>query len=214
MSNVLPVPKGTIYQTDEEKVRLESRNGAIQAAFVLHTANEWKKGTPVTPDILLELQRLAVNQIYRCAGHFRDGKVVVGTLVPPDYSLVPGHVADMCGYINAHWQDRSAVHLSAYAMWRLNWIHPFYGGNGRTARAFSYLVLCIALGFALPALDKTIPELIVDRRKAYLEALRKADAVEMKTGNIDLTEMENLLSSLLAAQLVSLHNLATGNPPA
>ncbi|MBL8221394.1 MAG: Fic family protein, partial [Bryobacterales bacterium] len=30
-------------------------------------------------------------------------------------------------------------------MWRLNWIHPFFGGNGRTARSASYLVLCASL---------------------------------------------------------------------
>jgi hypothetical protein len=28
--------------------------------------------------------------------------------------------------------------LAAYGLWRLNWIHPFVEGNGRTARAVCY----------------------------------------------------------------------------
>jgi hypothetical protein len=44
-------------------------------------------------------------------------------------------------------------------MWSMNWIHPFFGGNGRTARALSYLVLSVKLGFVRPG-TKTIPELI------------------------------------------------------
>jgi len=60
-------------------------------------------------------------------------------------------------------------------MWRINWIHPFFGGNGRTARALSYLVLCAKLGFRLPG-NKTIPDFIVESREPYYTALRKADA--------------------------------------
>jgi hypothetical protein len=35
--------------------------------------------------------------------------------------------------------DATAIHLAAYLMWRLNWIHPFADGNGRTARMTSYV---------------------------------------------------------------------------
>jgi Fic family protein len=202
------VPSGIVFRDEEEKIRLESRNGAIQADFVLMTATEWRRGDVVTAELLLQLQQLAVNQIYRCAGHFRNGVVTVGSHVPPDHSIVQSQVEEMCAYINGHW-DKSAVHLAAYAMWRLNWIHPFFGGNGRTSRAFSYLVLCVALGFALPAGEKTIPELIVDNREPYYEALREAD-VEWAAGTLNVSAMEELLSSLLAKQLLAVHELATG----
>lgn len=207
----LPVPKGITYRDAEEKVRLESRNGAIQAAFLLETANNWSKGAPLTPAILLELQRLAVNQIYRCAGHFRDDRVIIqGTgHTPPHHSEVEGHVVQMCDYVNSHWSDRSAIHLAAYAMWRVNWIHPFFGGNGRTARAFSYLVLCAGLGFAIPG-SKTIPEFIVEDRNPYFEALRKAD-VSANGNQFDVSRMEELVSALLAKQLKSVHDQATGS---
>ncbi len=115
----------------------------------------------------------------------------------------------MCDYVNQNWTTMTPVHLAAYAMWRLNWIHPFFGGNGRTARAFSYLVLCIGLQFAPPATQKNIPQLIEENREPYNVALREADRA-WAAGRLDLSAMERLLSDLLATQLVFLHEAATG----
>lgn len=182
MIEIAPVvPKGTIYQDEREKTSLETRNGVIQARFVLYTAAQWMERSPVVPELLLELQRIAVNQIYRCAGRFRDGPVTIknnsGAVLyqPPDHDLVPALAQEMCEYINQNWTTMTPVHLAAYAMWRSNWIHPFFGGNGRTARAFSYLVLCIGLQFAPPATQKNIPQLIEENREPYNVALREAD---------------------------------------
>jgi Fic family protein len=208
------VPKGTVYRDDEEKIRLETRNGIIQAEYILHEASIWVGSCRFSPEVILELQRLAVNQIYRCAGHFRDGPVVIGggTHRPPDHSEVVTNVQAMCDYVNRHWQTPgNAVHLSAYVMWRLNWIHPFFGGNGRSSRAASYLVLCARLGFLLPGV-KSIPDLIVANREPYYAALRSADRA-CESGGRDVSAMEDLLSSLLAQQLVSFHELATGRQP-
>jgi Fic family protein len=204
------VPRGVVYRDEEEKIRLESRNGAIQADFVVYTAHEWRPGDQVTPELLKKLQELAITQMYRCAGNFRNGAVMLEGVAhtPPDHKLVPSLVDEMCAYINGNW-TKPAVHLASYAMWRLNWIHPFFGGNGRTARAFSYLVLCAGLGFALPAGDKTIPELIVENREPYYEALRSADDA-WTHDRLDLSAMEDFIGSLLAKQLLAVHELATG----
>jgi hypothetical protein len=151
------VPKGTLYLNEAEKTSLETRNGVIQARFVFYSITQWTEGDQIAPALLLEFQWLAVNQIYRCAGHFRDDRVTImnsaGKVLyePPDHTLVPALVQEMCDYVNQNWTSKTPIHLSAYAMWRLNWIHPFFGGNGRTARAFSYLVLCIGLQFVPPA---------------------------------------------------------------
>jgi Fic family protein len=116
----------------------------------------------------------------------------------------------MCRYVNENW-GMTAAHLSAYVMWRLNWIHPFFGGNGRTSRAVSYLVLCARLGFRLPG-TRTIPDLIVERRAEYVNALQHAD-VQWEAGKLNLSVMEELMSSLLAEQLVEIHKMATGKEP-
>jgi Fic family protein len=52
----------------------------------------------------------------------------------------------MCDYVNDQWSVRTALHLAAYVMWRLNWIHPFTDGNGRTSRISSYVILTIKAG--------------------------------------------------------------------
>jgi Fic family protein len=93
-------------------------------------------------------------------------------------------------------------------MWRINWIHPFFGGNGRTSRAAAYMILCAKLSFVLPG-TQTIPDLIVSDRDPYYHALRQADE-SWEKHNLDLSEMETLMSSLLAKQLVAVHNQATG----
>ena len=63
----------------------------------------------------------------------------------------------MCDYVNDNFASKTGIHLAAYVMWRLNWIHPFVDGNGRTSSAASYFVLCMRAGNVLPG-KKTIPE--------------------------------------------------------
>ncbi len=94
-------------------------------------------------------------------------------------------------------------------MWRLNWIHPFSDGNGRTSRILSYVVLCIRYGELLSG-TKTIPEFITENRNPYFEALEGADAAyENKIVNVSL--MENLMEELLAAQMYTIIENATAN---
>jgi Fic family protein len=200
-----------LYRTGEEKRATEARNGAIQFLAVVHYIEEWTAGeSTVSPALLLELQRLAINQLYTCAGRLRDGPVRIdgSRHQPPEYSLVPGLVDELCTYVNSSWNAATAIHLAAYVIWRINWIHPFYGGNGRTARALSYLVLCAKLGFRLPG-NKTIPDLIVDSREPYYSALRHADTAWTK-GALDVTGMESLMESLLADQLLDVYAQAGG----
>jgi hypothetical protein len=70
------------------------------------------------------------------------------------------------------------------------------------------LALCARLGFVLPG-RKSIPELILQDREPYYGALRAADEAFVR-GVIDLSAMEDLLSRLLSAQLVQIHEEATG----
>ena len=121
--------------------------------------------------------------------------------------MVPELVEGLCDYVNEKW-EKSAVHLASYVLWRLNWIHPFTDGNGRTARAVSYAVLCVRLGYRLPG-TTTIPELISTNKTPYYEALEAADA-SWKEDEANLRVLEALVSELLAAQLMTVHDAATG----
>jgi len=100
------------------------------------------------------------------------------------------------------------VHLAAYALWRLNWIHPFSDGNGRTSRIVSYILLCARLRCRLPG-AMTIPEQIASGKTPYYAALEDGDRA-FRDGRIDVSSMEAILSSCLAQQLVVLHDAANG----
>lgn len=116
----------------------------------------------------------------------------------------------MCEYVNENWEkaDVSPVHLAAYVMWRLNWIHPFADGNGRTSRILSFFVLFTRLGAILPG-TPTLPDLIIDHRKMYEEALDAADEA-WRENRLDVSKMESLIEGLLAKQLARVYELAAG----
>jgi Fic family protein len=178
---------------------------------VIEQIEDWKSGqSKITVDLIKHLQYRAIVNIYTCAGHLRTGAVSISGVdhQPPPWEQVPGLVDEMLFYVNENWETRTPVHLCAYLMWRLNWIHPFFGGNGRTARATAYLALSARLGFRLPG-AKTVPDHIVDRRSAYIDALQRADVAWAK-GSLDISAMEELVEGAMADQLISILSQATG----
>lgn len=164
------------------------------------------------PSILLGVHRVALDGLSQYAGNFRPADIAIegSAHQPIGAHLVPAAVEDMCDYVNDSWNSANALHLGAYVMWRLNWIHPFADGNGRTSRIASYIVLSIRLGYLLPG-TKTIPDQITANRQPYFEALENADAA-CQAGHIDVSAMEQLLEDMLAAQLYSVVESAGGNP--
>ena len=108
-------------------------------------------------------------------------------------------MAEMCAYVNERWEDRSAIHLAAYVLWRMNWIYPFADGNGRTARATAYVVLSAKLDSLLPG-TPTIPDQIAADKTPYYKALENADD-SWKRDILALADMETMLEKMLARQL-------------
>lgn len=133
---------------------------------------------------------------------------------PPEAALVSEEIEHLCDYVNDNW-SLSAVHLAAYVLWKLNWIHPFADGNGRTARAVSYVVFSVKLDSLLPG-SPTIPEQIAGDKKPYYKALEAADK-SLADGNVDVSELEKMLDAMMARQLLSAAKEAAGetakNPP-
>lgn len=154
---------------------------------------------------LQTLQRVALIGLNGYAGNWRPGKVDIhgSQHAPPDAFRIPELIEDLCDYVNDHWTKKSPLHLASYVMWKLNWIHPFTDGNGRTSRAASYLILCLRLGYLLPG-KLTIPEQIAADKSPYYAALEAAD-LAWGEGRIDLSTMKELMGSMLAAQLVAVH---------
>src|SRR5262249_42599870 len=141
--------------------------------------------------------------IYPCGGKYRDAlhqiSIKGSDHKVPHEALVPSLVRDLVDLLNEKRGEWPGLERAAYALWRFNWIHPFCGGNGRTARALSYLVLCMDMGF-VPAGKPTVPAIIYARRDDYVGALRQADATE-KSGQADVSLMRDLLDDAITQQL-------------
>ncbi len=196
-------------ESSEERSRLaqiEIDNGLVQfdmAIDAIRTFLDPERSFALCPSLILQLQSVAVHGIEPYPGQWRTGNVRItkSRHTPPAPHLVPFLVDELCNYVNDNWHERTAFHLAAYVMWRLNWIHPFSDGNGRTSRVVSYIVLCVALKSLLPG-SPSIPQQIQDDRTTYFRALEKADAAAMD-GTIDVSEMELVIRNMLAKQLLS-----------
>jgi Fic family protein len=202
----------SLVSDEDERAKLEARNALRQFDLVLKVINEFL-ATPerpfrLRPSTIQNLHREALNGLSQFAGNWRPAGVEIGQSkhTPPGAHLVAELIEDMCDYVNANWAAKSPIHLASYIMWRLNWIHPFDDGNGRTSRAVSYLVLCIRSGMALPGRN-TIPEQISTNKEPYYKALEIADEAD-KAGKVDVSALEELMTSYLAAQLVSIFKSA------
>lgn len=189
------------------KAQREAENGVRQFRYAIELI-----GQAILPDApkfklrqatILQLQEKALEGIHPLAGTYRNSPVQISKSKhqPPRHSEVPDLVAEMCDYVNEHWEDQSAIHLAAYLLWRINWIHPFADGNGRTARMVSYLVMSVKLHSVLPGAP-AMPDLLAKDKSPYYTALEESDE-SWSFGRLALSSMEELLEGLLASQLLS-----------
>lgn len=142
-------------------------------------------------------------------GEFREANVHVakanGEVVhqPPEWTSVAQAMADFDQDLHRMWQEATPVQIAAFALWKINWVHPFKNGNGRSARAFAYACLCLKYGFMLPG-QKTVIDLIMLNKPEYEAALGHADKSFAAAGSADLQPMEHLVERLLIEQFQSI----------
>ena len=149
---------------------------------------------------LWSLNHAAVTNIAQFGGRFRDQPIYVGKHIPPHFNEVPNLMDQCLSLVHENW-DASGhpTYMAAFMLWRLNWVHPFIEGNGRTARAACYYLLCMKAGGLLPG-RKIVPERIRENREPYYAALQAADRA-WNEGQLDCWELAHYLEGLLLAQL-------------
>ena len=200
----------------DEKARREARNGLRQFDSAIEQIEYWlqpERPFKLRPSTIMSLNRIALDGLSSYAGTYRPAGIEIrgSKHVPPPAPLVPELVEELCDYVNSNW-DRSPIHLAAYVLWRLNWVHAFVDGNGRTTRV-TFIVLCVRLGYRVPG-SNTIPEQISRDKNPYYRALELADEAHQKERKIDVGAMEDLVSSLLTIQLASvIHDARASRPP-
>ncbi len=105
---------------------------------------------PLMPseDAFCELHRSGTLFLLNNPGKYRDSDVHVadgqGNVIyqPPPHAEVPGLMKSFFEELSRVWVNGDALNAAAFALWRVNWVHPFKNGNGRTARTFCYACLC------------------------------------------------------------------------
>jgi Fic family protein len=191
----------TNSEDNEVYQSLEISNGNRQYDFLRSiVVASLEIGRPfLSQGIIKALNFQAISCLHTHAGEYRPCPVSVGDYNPPGHFRVPALMDDFVNSVNRNWEKTDYVVLATYVLWRVNHIHPFINGNGRTARAACYFTLCVAAGGLLPG-DVILPELLRRERVAYVTALQQVDASHAM-GNLNLAPLHGLVSQLLTEQL-------------
>lgn len=148
----------------------------------------------VSPTILKALNYHAIACLHHSAGEYRPHDVTVGEYRPPHHTEVAARMDEFIEDVNRNWDEVDTVGLAAFCLWRLNHIHPFVNGNGRTARALCYYVVCVKMR-GEPAGALILPERIRRNRDEHVALLQDADQ------RLDLIPLQRFLTRLLQEQL-------------
>ena len=158
---------------------------------------------PMLSHVLIKaINAHTVALLHETAGQYRSCEVSVRDHQPPRHDRVPLFMDYFVNLVNWYWQSIEAIPLAAYALWRITYIHPFVNGNGRTARAICYFILCRKFGALLPG-DPIVPELLrrEPARTRYFAALRHADEGANASEPGHLLPLIDLIGELLGQQL-------------
>lgn len=165
---------------------LEVANGNRQYSFIASiVAAALEMGRPfLSQHVIKAFNFQAITCLHIEPGAYRPCSVTVGQHQPMEYYRIPAAMDDFVNTVNRNWDLADPVALATYVLWRLNNIHPFINGNGRTARAACYFVLCLKVGGHPPG-NVILPELIRRNRDEYCNALQKAHETFAAAGEPD-----------------------------
>jgi Fic family protein len=139
--------KDALVCAPHEKAHFETENSLFQFEYLQKIVKERDSRLVRELDVV-ELQRIAIERIYPCGGDYRKYNFTMEITgsghTPPPATHLRSLVIEMVDWCND--AARPALYRAAYALWRFNWLHPFPGGNGRSARALCYLVIAFDLG--------------------------------------------------------------------
>jgi len=150
--------------------------------------------------MLWALNAAAMSNLDQFCGRYREVPTTLADHRPPHHRDVPNLMDQMITQVHQNWtMPGGRCDFGAYVAWHLAWIHPFQDGNGRTARAAAYILVCKRAGAWLPG-NKLLPTRMEENRDEYLAALSEADEAWVD-GRYNVTALSAFMDRLLDEQL-------------
>jgi Fic family protein len=167
------ISEGMTIKGKPLKDHLEAKDHK-EALEYLYGLIDQEKQSDILETTIRNLQKLVVKETSsNIAGSYRDGNVMIigASHRPPDAFEVPNLMRGAVNWINSGKGKLHPVELAALAHHKIVYIHPFFDGNGRTARLLMNLLLMRA-GYPLAVILK-------NDRKKYYQTLARADKEDM-----------------------------------
>ncbi len=163
------ISEGITIKGKPLKDHLEAKDHQEALEYLYGLADQ-KNQNDILETTIRNLQKLVVKETAsNIAGSYRDGNVIItgANYWPPDAFEVPNLMRSAMNWINFGKENLHPVELAALAHHKIVFIHPFFDGNGRTARLLMNLLLMRA-GYPLAVVLK-------NDRKKYYQTLAQAD---------------------------------------
>lgn len=165
----LVINEGLTIKGKPLKDHLEAKDH-FEALRYLNELIEYDKKRTVSEVLIRQLHQLVVLETDReWAGKYRDANVIIrgSDHTPPEAIKVPKMMQELIRWIKNNQNKLHPIELASIVHHRVVSIHPFFDGNGRTARIIMNLFL-MQTGYPLVIVLK-------NDRKKYYSVLDKAD---------------------------------------
>lgn len=166
----LVINEGLTVKGKPLKDHLEAKDHHAALEYLYDLIDKDRKHT-VSEMLIRNLHQIIVQETDKeWAGRYRNANVIIGGAdhTPPDALQVPHLMRDLIAWLYSQKNKINIIELSALLHHKMVHIHPFFDGNGRTARLTMNLLLMHA-GYPLVIILK-------NDRKKYYDVLDKADS--------------------------------------
>ena len=166
----LVINEGITVKGKPLKDHLEAKDHHTALEFLYDLIDKNKRHT-ISEILIRNLHHIIVQETDKeWAGRYRNANLIIGGAkhTPPNALQVPHLMRDLIIWLNLQKSKTNVIELAALLHHRLVHIHPFFDGNGRTARLVMNVIL-MRTGYPLVVILK-------NDRKKYYDVLAKADS--------------------------------------
>lgn len=177
----LVLHEGMTIKGKSLKDHLEAKDHKEALDFLFELVSD--KRCTISAHLIRQLHQLVVQETEKAwAGRYRNGVVIIGGAkhIPPDALDVPRQMASLMQWLKKNERKMHTVELAAILHHKLTAIHPFFDGNGRTARLVMNVIL-MRKGFPLAIILK-------NDRKKYYDVLQRADSGDLAPWTLFITQ--------------------------